>query len=49
MDNNQAILIIEQAIDIAVQKGIYSLKDVETILNSLKLIKNEQENNTERT
>lgn len=41
MDKNQAIEVIEQAIDVAVQKGIYSLKDMVIILDALNSIKNE--------
>jgi len=41
MDKNQAIEVIEQAIDAAVQKGIYSLKDMVFILDALNSIKNE--------
>jgi len=41
MDKNQAIEVIEQAIDVAVQKGIYSLKDIVFILDALNSIKNE--------
>ena len=41
MDKNQAIEVIEQAIDVAVQKGIYSLKDMVFILDALNSIKNE--------
>jgi len=41
MDKNQAIEVIEQAIDVAVQKGIYSLKDMIFILDALNSIKSE--------
>jgi hypothetical protein len=41
MDKEQAIQTIEQAIDVAVQKGIYSLKDMVFILDALKMLKEE--------
>lgn len=44
----EPIKIIEQALNAAVQKGVYNLQDVATILNALQSIKNEQENNTTR-
>lgn len=46
MTKEQAIQIIEQALNAAVQKGVYNLQDVATILNALQSIKNEQNNTT---
>lgn len=45
MDKEKAIETIQQALNAAVQKGVYNLNDVSIILNALQLIKNEQENN----
>lgn len=42
----EPIKIIEQALNAAVQKGVYNLQDVATILNALQSIKNEQNNTT---
>ena len=39
MDKEQAIQLIEQALNAATVKGAYSLKDVETILVALKIMK----------
>lgn len=39
MTNEQAIQIIEQALNAATQKGVYNLQDVATILNALQVIK----------
>jgi len=41
MDKEQAIQIIEQAINVATIKGVYNLNDVATILNALIIIKGE--------
>lgn len=41
MDKEQAINILEQALDIATKKGVYGIKDIEYILNALKAIKSE--------
>lgn len=41
MNKEQAIQILEQALNAATQKGVYNLTDVETILNALTLLKNE--------
>ena len=41
MTKEQAIQIIEQALNAATQKGVYNLNDVSTIINALQLIKNE--------
>ncbi len=41
MNKEQAIQILEQALNAATQKGVYNLADVETILNALSLLKNE--------
>jgi len=39
MDKEQAIQIIEQALNAATQKGVYNLNDVATILQALSLLK----------
>jgi hypothetical protein len=41
MDKNQAIQTIEQAIDVAVQKGVYSLNDMVFIIDALNALKSE--------
>lgn len=41
MDKQQAILILEQAIDAALQKGVYSLKDMSYIIDALNALKAE--------
>lgn len=41
MNKEQALQIIEQAINAATQKGVYNLNDVATILNALALLKAE--------
>ena len=38
----RAIEIIEQALNAATLKGVYTLKDVETILQALNEIKNKE-------
>jgi len=44
MELNEAKKIIEQAIDIALQKGCFSLSDADKIIQALKVI-NENSNN----
>ncbi len=39
MTKEQAISIIEQALNGATLKGVYNIKDVEQILNALQVIK----------
>jgi hypothetical protein len=39
MDKEKAIEILEQAIDVATRKGIYSLQDMQIILKALSEIK----------
>jgi ferric-dicitrate binding protein FerR (iron transport regulator) len=39
MDKQEAIKIIEQALNAANLKGVYSLEDVKLILNALNTIK----------
>ena len=39
MEKEEAILIIEQAINAATLKGIYSLQDMQKIIESLSVIK----------
>lgn len=40
MDKEKAIQTIEQALNAAVQKGVFNLNDVAIILNALQEIKN---------
>jgi hypothetical protein len=40
MEKEQAISIIERALDEATKKGAYSLADIVAILNALNTIKN---------
>ena len=40
MEKEKAIQIIEQALNAATLRGVYSLKDVETILQALTELKN---------
>jgi|LakMenEpi03Aug12_1017415.scaffolds.fasta_scaffold00001_21 hypothetical protein len=40
MEKEQAILIIERALDEATKRGAYSLSDIVAILNALNTIKN---------
>lgn len=42
MTKEQALQILEQALNVATQKGVYSLQDVQYILNALSLLKNEE-------
>lgn len=39
MTNEQALQILEQALNLAVQKGAYNIQEVEAILNALKQLK----------
>ena len=39
MKNEQALQIIEQALNLAVQKGAYNMQEVEAILNALRQFK----------
>jgi hypothetical protein len=39
MEKEQAIKVLEQALNAATQKGVYSLQDVQMILNALSLLK----------
>jgi ferric-dicitrate binding protein FerR (iron transport regulator) len=41
MTKEQAIQIIEQALNAATLKGVYNLNDVATILNALSFLKSE--------
>ena len=41
MDKEQAIQIIEQALNAATQKGVFNLQDVAHIINALQIVKNE--------
>lgn len=41
MSKEQAIQVIEQALNGATLKGVYNLKDVETILTALQILKSE--------
>jgi len=40
MDKEKAIQTIEQALNAAVQKGVFNLNDVAIILNAIQEIKN---------
>ena len=42
-DKNQALEVLEQALDIAVRKGSYSLADVQNILQALSILKQPEE------
>ena len=39
MDKEQAIQVVEQALDLATQKGAYNLSDVNQILMALSVLK----------
>lgn len=39
MTNEQALQIIEQALNLAVQKGAFNIQEVEAILNALRQLK----------
>lgn len=39
MTKEQAIQILEQALNVATQKGVFNLQDVTHILNALQVIK----------
>lgn len=41
MTKEQAIQILEQALNAATQKGVYNLNDVAHILNAIALLKSE--------
>jgi ferric-dicitrate binding protein FerR (iron transport regulator) len=41
MDKQEAINILEQALNAANLKGVYSLTDIQTILTALEVIKND--------
>lgn len=41
MTKEQALQIIEQALNVAAQKGSFNLNEVSTILNALSLLKSE--------
>lgn len=38
-DKNQALEVIEQAIDVATRKGAYSLGDVNNVLQALSILR----------
>lgn len=40
MDKEQALDILEQAVNASVLKGVYNLNDIVQILNALQVIKN---------
>jgi hypothetical protein len=42
MEKEQAIKVIEQALDIAITKGVYNLNDAKTILIALEVIGKEE-------
>jgi hypothetical protein len=39
MTNEQALQIIEQALNLAVQKGAFNMQEVEAILNAVRQLK----------
>lgn len=39
MTNEQALQILEQALNLAVQKGAFNMQEVEAILNALRQLK----------
>lgn len=43
MNNQDALNIVTQAIDVAVQKGAYTLQDVANILQALQILKTKDE------
>jgi hypothetical protein len=42
MNKEQALQIIEQALNASVQKGVFNLNDVMQILNALKILNNNE-------
>lgn len=42
MEQSQSLQIIQQALDIAIRKGCYTLQEVEAILEALKSLSTEQ-------
>lgn len=39
MEKQQALALIEQALNIATQKGAFTITDIEAILNAMKALK----------
>jgi ferric-dicitrate binding protein FerR (iron transport regulator) len=44
MTQEQALQVIEQALNASTQKGVFNLKDVATILQALQKLKEQQNN-----
>lgn len=40
MNKKEAIIILEQALNAANLKGVYTLADIQTILTALEIVKN---------
>lgn len=40
MNKEEAIIILEQALNAANLKGVYTLADIQTILTALEIVKN---------
>ena len=43
MDKEQALQVIEQALNVATQKGVFNLNDVSQVINALVILKSEDE------
>lgn len=43
MDKEQALQVIEQALNVATQKGVFNLNDVSQVISALVILKSEDE------
>ena len=43
MDKEQALQVIEQALNVATQKGVFNLNDVSQVISALVILKSENE------
>lgn len=43
MDKEQALQVIEQALNLATQKGVFNLNDVSQVISALVILKSENE------
>lgn len=43
MDKEQALQVIEQALNVATQKGAFNLNDASQVINALVILKSEDE------
>ena len=43
MDKEQALQVIEQALNVATQKGAFNLNDVSQVISALVILKSEEE------